>query len=56
MELVFQDKKLKKYLDQFTPGQLKILSNPKNYSGIASRKVDKICYYWERKIESLKRR
>lgn len=46
-EIISQNKGLKDYVKRFSPNQLKIISNPKKYLGIASEKTVKICNYWK---------
>ena len=52
-EVIFDDKEIKSYLDKFTEGQLEMISDPRKYTGIASKKTEEICNYWEEKIKEL---
>ena len=50
-ELASTDKGLEKYLAQFTGKQMQLLENPALYTGIAARKTEKVCDYWEKKLK-----
>ena len=50
-ELLFKDPSLKKYLDKFSKKQIDILKNPEMYTGISSRKVEKICKFWKKELK-----
>jgi adenylosuccinate lyase len=52
-ELVAQDAELAPYLERMTPEQRQILSNPRLYIGRAVEKTEKICRYWEMRLENL---
>jgi len=52
-EIVFQDEEIKKYIEKFSPEQRKVIENPKNYTGIARQKVNKICNFWEKKLKRI---
>jgi adenylosuccinate lyase len=52
-EIIFEDEELKPYLDKFTENQLEIIADPKKYIGMASKKTEKICKYWEERIKEL---
>lgn len=54
-EIILQDLELKPYLEKFNEKQLKIISNPEEYVGIASKKTDKICGYWGAVISNLEK-
>lgn len=46
-DLLREDKSLKPYLEKFTDLQREIILNPSKYTGIASKKVEKITSFWE---------
>ena len=48
--LARNDIKIKEYIDKFTVRQLDILENPEKYTGMASKKTEKICGYWKNKL------
>ena len=50
-DLIWEDKKLKPYLDNFTIAQKNILKNPGKYVGIAEQKTEEVCKHW---IETFK--
>ena len=50
-ELLFKDKKIKPYLAKFNKTQLEILKKPENYTGIAIKKVEKICAFWKKEFK-----
>lgn len=54
-KLVLNDKKLKPYLKKFTREQMRIIKNPAQYVGIASKKADRIAKVWEEKVKSLEK-
>lgn len=49
-ELLFEDKAVEDYLKSFNQKQLSIFTNPETYIGVADRKAEDICRYWERKL------
>ncbi len=49
-EVLFADQELQPYLAQFTEEQLAVLRDPAQYTGIAARKTELVCEYWERKL------
>jgi len=52
-EIIFQDKEIKNYIKKFTPEHIEIIKNPEKYTGIADKKVEKICNLWEKKVEEI---
>lgn len=50
-ELVFNDKNLRSYLDKFTEKQKEILENPERYTGIASKKAERVARQWGIELE-----
>ena len=52
-EIIFQDEEIKKYLKKFTHHQIEIIKNPEKYTGIADKKVEKICNLWEKKMKEI---
>ena len=52
-EIISQDEGLKDYIKKFSPSQLKIISDPKKYLGIAFHKTVKVCEFWQKKINNL---
>ncbi len=49
-DLIQKDSTLQPYLTRFTSDQKKLLSNPSNYIGIASKKTEKIATLWEKRL------
>lgn len=49
-KLIFNDKNLKPYLKKFSKVQIEILKNPEKYTGIASKKTEKICLFWKKEL------
>ncbi len=50
-DLIKKEKTLQPYLKKFNKEQLKIINNPENYVGIASRKTESVCRYWKKKLK-----
>ena len=50
-KLIMGDENLKPYLEKFTDLQKEIISNPSKYTGIASKKVEKIVKLWKKELE-----
>ena len=50
-EIIKKEKSLKQYLKKFNKEQLKIIDNPENYVGIASKKAENVCQYWKRELK-----
>ena len=48
--LIKKEKSLEKYLKKFTKEQLKIITKPENYIGIASEKTKSVCQYWKKEL------
>ncbi|MBI2576700.1 adenylosuccinate lyase [Candidatus Woesearchaeota archaeon] len=49
-KLLFEDETLKPYLKKLTQKQRDIIRNPAQYTGIASKKVEKICGFWKKEF------
>lgn len=52
-EVVMEDGDLKSYLERFTPSQIEIISNPTRYTGIASKKTERITKFWEERLKDV---
>jgi adenylosuccinate lyase len=50
-EIVLNDKSLEPYLQKFTKKQMEILQDPSKYTGIASKKAEKIANLWEQRLK-----
>ena len=50
-EIIKNEKSLKPYLRKFNKDQLKIINNPENYVGIASKKTESVCKYWKKELK-----
>ena len=50
-DLIKKEKPLQPYLKKFTKGQLRIISEPENYVGIASKKTEKVCEFWKMELK-----
>ena len=50
-EIIKKEKSLQPYLKKFNKEQLKIINNPENYIGIASRKTESVCWYWKKELK-----
>ena len=50
-EIIKKESSLKPYLRKFKKEQLKIINNPENYVGIASRKTENVCGYWKKELK-----
>jgi adenylosuccinate lyase len=49
-EMLFASEGLRPYLEQLTDEQREILRDPSSYRGIAARKTETICEYWEQRL------
>jgi adenylosuccinate lyase len=49
-EVLFADEELRPYLEQLTDEQREVLRDPSSYTGIAARKTEAICEYWEQRL------
>lgn len=49
-ELMRKDKSLEKYLKKFNKKQKEILANPEKYTGIAAKKAEDVCRFWEKEL------
>jgi len=50
VELFFKDKGLLPYIKKFSTAQIAILKNSENYTGISTKKVEKICSFWSKEF------
>ncbi|UCD03187.1 MAG: adenylosuccinate lyase, partial [Candidatus Aenigmatarchaeota archaeon] len=50
LDLLFEDPEAKPYLAKLTKAQKDILTNPEKYTGIASKKAESVCSFWEKKL------
>ncbi|MEK6948993.1 MAG: adenylosuccinate lyase, partial [Nanoarchaeota archaeon] len=50
-ELIKKEKSLKPYLKKFTKEQIKMISEPENYIGIASKKAESVCMFWKKDLK-----
>lgn len=53
LEVVMEDRNLKPYLEKFNDLQKQIISNPAKYTGIASKKVERVIQSWQRKLDEM---
>ena len=49
-DIIKKEKSLQPYLKKFNKGQLKIINNPENYTGIAEKKTESVCGYWKKEL------
>ena len=49
-DIIKKEKSLQPYLKKFNKGQLKIIDNPENYTGIAEKKTESVCGYWKKEL------
>jgi len=50
-EILNKEKSLQPYLKKFNKNQLKIINNPENYVGIASKKTGSVCRCWKKEFK-----
>ena len=50
-DLIKKERPLQKYLRKFTKKQLRIINHPENYTGIASKKTEKVCKVWKKEFK-----
>lgn len=50
-KIIKKDKEIKKYMDKFNKKQKEIILNPEKYTGISSKKVEKVCNSWKNKLK-----
>jgi len=50
-DTIKKEKSLQPYLKKFSKEQLKIINNPENYIGIASKKTESVCRYWKKELK-----
>jgi len=49
-DLLFEDPEAKPYLAKLTKAQKDVLSSPEKYTGIASKKAEKVCSFWKKRL------
>ena len=49
-DVLMNDAVAEPYLKKLTKQQLQLLQNPELYTGIAARKTEKVCVYWEKEL------
>ena len=49
-ELVMEDESVKPYIDKMDERQKEILQNPSKYTGISSKKAEKIVNLWKERL------
>ena len=49
-KLLFEDEALKPFLKKLTQKQRDLVKNPEKYTGIASKKTEKICGFWKKEM------
>ena len=50
-DIIKKEKSLEPYLKKFTKDQIKMVSEPENYIGIASKKTEKVCEFWKKELK-----
>jgi adenylosuccinate lyase len=50
-DLFFKEKDLKPYIAKFNKKQLEMVKNAEKYIGIASKKVERVCKFWEKELK-----
>jgi adenylosuccinate lyase len=50
-DLVKSEKSLEAYLKKFTKEQIRVITNPENYTGIAAKKTEKVCEFWKKELK-----
>ncbi len=50
VEVLFNDEEAKPYLSKLSKKQLDILRSPEHYIGIAVKKTESVCNYWEKSL------
>ncbi len=51
-DVLFNDQSSQVYLKKMTKQQIELLKNPERYTGIAAKKAEEVCAYWEKAIKS----
>ncbi len=51
LEIAMKDPELHGFIKKFSKKEIEIIKNPKNYTGIAERKTEKICDYWKKRLK-----
>lgn len=49
-QIIKKEHSLQDYLKKFTREQLKIISNPENYTGISAKKTESVCGIWKKEF------
>jgi len=49
-DLIKKEQLLKNYIKKFSKKQISIITNPENYTGIASKKTESICKFWKKEL------
>ncbi|MFH1586337.1 MAG: lyase family protein [Candidatus Diapherotrites archaeon] len=50
-DLAMKDKKLLKFLRQFTKDEKELIQNPERYIGLSVRKTEQVCSYWKKELK-----
>ncbi len=50
-DLIKKEKPLQSYIKKFSKEQLKIITNPEKYTGIASAKTKSVCEFWKKELK-----
>jgi hypothetical protein len=53
-EIIFEDQKIKTYLDRLDESQKIILREPERYVGISVRKTEDVCNFWENEMREIR--
>lgn len=53
LALLSKDRKLKTYFEKIPKKKLSVLARPEKYIGIASKKTERVCTYWEKQLQSI---
>jgi len=51
--MAMEEESLKPYLEKFTDSQKEIVSSPSKYTGIASKKAERVIEFWQRKLKEI---
>lgn len=50
-EIIKKEKSLQPYLKKFSKEQIKIITNPEEYTGIAGKKTENVCEFWKKEFK-----
>jgi adenylosuccinate lyase len=50
-KLILENEELKYYINKLSEKQKEVLENPEKYTGISEKKTEKVCSYWESRLE-----